>query len=96
MRALLADEARLTLVIAGRSLGQAQAFCAALAARATLIPAAFDREGDVDAQLGAVAPDIVVDASGPFQAYGDPYRVVPCRDCARHSLTSISPTARTS
>lgn len=76
LAALLADEARLTLVIAGRSLGQAQAFCAALAARATLIPAAFDREGDVDAQLGTVAPDLVVDASGPFQAYGDPYRVV--------------------
>jgi hypothetical protein len=37
----------------------------------------FDRNGDVDAQLRALGPDAVVDASGPFQAYGgDPYRVV--------------------
>ena len=55
---------------------QAERFCAALPAKATLIPAAFDREGDVEAQLGALAPDLVVDASGPFQVYGDPYRVV--------------------
>jgi hypothetical protein len=36
----------------------------------------FDRDGDVDKQLAEAAPDIVVDASGPFQAYGDAYRVV--------------------
>jgi hypothetical protein len=76
LAALLADEERLTLIVAGRSLERAQAFCAALGARAALIPAAFDRERDVDAQLGALAPDIVVDASGPFQTYGDPYRLV--------------------
>jgi short subunit dehydrogenase-like uncharacterized protein len=73
---LLTDEERLTIVVAGRSLKQAQAFCAALPARATLMPAAFDREGDVDAQLGRLAPDIVVDASGPFQGYADPYVLV--------------------
>ncbi len=72
---LLADEARLTLIIAGRSLRQAQAFCAAAPAKADMVAAAFDRESD-DAQLAALAPDIVVDASGPFQTYGDPYRVV--------------------
>jgi len=73
---LLADESRLTLIIAGRSEREAERFCAALAAKATLIPAAFDRAGDVGAQLGALAPDLVVDASGPFQIYGDPYGVV--------------------
>ena len=73
---LLADEPRLTLIIAGRSLSAARAFCAALPAAAQLVPAAFDREGDIDAQLRALGPDIVVDASGPFQSYGDPYRVV--------------------
>lgn len=73
---LLADEARLTLVIAGRSLAQAETFCKAAPAKAAMVPAAFDREGDVEAQLAAFSPDIVVDASGPFQAYGDPYRVV--------------------
>jgi uncharacterized protein DUF4166 len=73
---LLADEPRLTLIVAGRSLRQAQTFCAAQAAQAHLLPAAFDRDGDADAQLAALAPDLVVDASGPFQVYGDPYRVV--------------------
>ncbi len=73
---LLAGEARLTLIVAGRSLKQAQTFCEALPAEAALVPAAFDRDGDVDAQLSALAPDVIVDASGPFQTYGDPYRVV--------------------
>ncbi len=73
---LLAGEARLTLIIAGRSRTRAAAFCAAEPAAAALIPAAFDRDGDADVQLAALAPDIVVDASGPFQAYGDPYRLV--------------------
>lgn len=73
---LLADEPRLTLIIAGRSAQQAQAFCASLSRKAECVAAAFDRDGDAGAQLAALAPDIVVDASGPFQAYGDPYRVV--------------------
>ncbi len=74
---LLADEDRLTLIIAGRSRGQAIAFCAAMSARAECLPVTFDRNGDVLAQLRALHPDMVVDASGPFQAYGDdPYRVV--------------------
>jgi hypothetical protein len=74
---LLADDARLTLLIAGRSHATAAAFCAGLLARATLVPFAFDRGGDVAAQLQRAAVDIVVDATGPFQAYGtQPYRVV--------------------
>lgn len=74
---LLADEPRLQLVIAGRSLKQAQAFCDGMTAAARLVPALFDRNGDVTAQLRTIAPDIVVDASGPFQVYGDrPYRLV--------------------
>ena len=74
---LLADEPRLTLVISGRSLAKAQAFCESRKARAAMVPLAFDRDGAVEAQLRAAAPDLVVDASGPFQAYGpDPYGVV--------------------
>jgi len=79
---LLADEERLTIIVAGRSMARAEAFCAVLSARATLMPASFDRDGDVDAQLSALSPDIVVDASGPFQGYADPYRVV-CAALAR-------------
>src|SRR5258705_2846057 len=73
---LLADEARLTLIIAGRSQKRPQAFCAGLPAQSALVPAAFDREGEADAQLAALAPHLVVDASGPFQTYGDRYRIV--------------------
>ncbi len=74
---LLADEPRLTLIIAGRARGKAEAFCTRLAAAARLEPLAFDRNGDVEAALAAAKPDVVVDASGPFQNYaGDPYRLV--------------------
>jgi Domain of unknown function (DUF4166)/Saccharopine dehydrogenase NADP binding domain len=76
--ALVEDEPRLTLLVAGRSLPRADAFCRARrTARATLTPVLFDRDGDVAAQLGVLQPEIVVDASGPFQFYGGaPYRVI--------------------
>jgi Domain of unknown function (DUF4166)/Saccharopine dehydrogenase NADP binding domain len=74
---LLADESTLTLLIAGRSHEKAAAFCAGLAAKAECRPLVFDRDTDVGAQLARTAPDVIVDASGPFQSYGDdPYRVV--------------------
>lgn len=69
---LLEDEPRLTMIVAGRSLAKASAFCGTRRhARASLIPAAFDRDGDVAAQMSSLAPDLIVDASGPFQAYRD-------------------------
>ena len=65
------------LIIAGRSREQAQAFCAQLPAGYGHEPAVIDRDGDLTAQIAPFAPDILVDATGPFQAYGDaPYRVV--------------------
>jgi NAD(P)-dependent dehydrogenase (short-subunit alcohol dehydrogenase family) len=74
---LLADEPGLTIMIAGRSLERAQEFRAALEPKARLVLERFDRDGDVEAQLRALMPTLVVDASGPFQAYGDdPYCVV--------------------
>jgi hypothetical protein len=78
---LLSDVSDLTLLIGGRSLEQAQQFCSGAAgARATLVPVRFDRAGDVEGQLRRLAPNIVVDASGPFQFYGErPYRLV--EDC---------------
>jgi Domain of unknown function (DUF4166)/Saccharopine dehydrogenase NADP binding domain len=82
---LLADEPRLTLIVAGRSLEKAQDFCRRCSTQAETIPAAIDRDGDVELALRTLAPDIVVDASGPFQSYGhsyaahgtaDPYHVI--------------------
>jgi hypothetical protein len=74
---LLADEVGLALLIAGRSRDKAAAFCATLASGATKVPISFDRDGDVESQLRTIKPDVLVDATGPFQAYGEnPYRVV--------------------
>jgi hypothetical protein len=75
---LLADSARLELLVAGRSLRMAEAFCNARAqACAKLVPVAFDRAQEIAPQLEKLRPEVVVDASGPFQAYGDdPFRLV--------------------
>jgi hypothetical protein len=72
---LLETEPRLTLIVAGRSLARAEAFCRARGnTAAKLVPAMFDRDGDLMARIAALRPDILVDASGPFQTYG--YRVI--------------------
>jgi hypothetical protein len=74
---LLAGDARVTLLIGGRSLAQAQTFCDRLAPGASRSALRFDRDGDALARIRAVNPDLVVDASGPFQCYGDdPYRII--------------------
>jgi hypothetical protein len=74
---LLADDDRLTLLIAGRSKKKAEDFCKQLPSKANKIPLTFDRDGDVETQIKDISPTLVVDATGPFQIYGeDPYRVV--------------------
>lgn len=73
---LLVREAALEIVVASRSLARAQAAAARISGAARVTSAAFDRNGDVAAALAGIAPDLVVDASGPFQDYGpDPYRL---------------------
>lgn len=86
---LLENEPRLELIIAGRSLAKAAAYCRGRGSiKARLVPATFDRDGDLGAQLIGMLPDIVVDASGPFQAYGEGrYRLVEaCIDARIHYL----------
>ena len=86
---LLEDEARLTLLVAGRSLSLARDFCAARpAAAAQLVPTLFDRRSADASQLEALHPAVVVDASGPFQAYGsDGYQLIEhCIGCGIHYL----------
>ena len=74
---LLADDARLTVLVAGRSLEKAQSLCADIDAKAKLVPTAFDRARDARQQIATLKSDILVDASGPFQIYGDnPYALV--------------------
>jgi glutathione peroxidase-family protein len=74
---LLAVDKRITLLIAGRSLPKAQAFCERLVPGASRGALRFDRDGDALAQIRAAAPNLVVDATGPFQCYGeDTYRII--------------------
>lgn len=71
----LADRDDLHLVIAGRSGGKARAFCAAYDGKPQLTALKLDR-ASAPAALSRVKPDLVVDASGPFQDYaGDAYAV---------------------
>ena len=73
---LLADLDGLEVVIGGRSLARAQAFCEGFAGKAVVTPVRLDRL-DIAAALPQLKPDFVIDASGPFQDYGDdPYVVV--------------------
>jgi saccharopine dehydrogenase-like NADP-dependent oxidoreductase len=82
---LLADEARLTLLVGGRSLDKARAFVESVAATAVLEPVAMDRNGDADAVLAHLKPYLVVDASGPFQDAGPaPYHLV--KTCIAHGI----------
>ena len=64
---LLANDERLTIFIAGRSIEKAQKFCKDLPAGAQKTPTLFDRNANVESQIKDVAPDLVVDAIGPFQ-----------------------------
>ncbi len=80
---LLADDHRLKIFVAGRSLERARHCVRSCAAAivapqgAELVAARFDRNGDLAVQMQQLKPDIVIDAAGPFQIYGeDPYRVV--------------------
>ena len=75
---LMENEPRLDLLIAGRSLAKAEAYCKGRGnTKARLVPVMFNRDGDLGTQLSALRPDIVVDASGPFQAYGEGrYRLI--------------------
>ena len=59
----------MTILIAGRDLARAQAYCAAWTGAARVEPLQADRAA-LAGVLAQHRPDILVDASGPFQAYG--------------------------
>lgn len=66
---LISDIDGLEVMICGRSVDKAKAFCAELSGKTRIIPYALDRADIVEA-LKSETPDIVIDASGPFQDYG--------------------------
>lgn len=66
---LLADISEAEILVCGRNLARAEAFCAGYRGQARVRPLGLDRR-DIAAGLRLHAPDLVVDASGPFQDYG--------------------------
>lgn len=58
------------MLVAGRSMEKAVAFCSDLAGSE---PVVADRDGDLAPLLSRLRPDLLIDAAGPFQASG--YRV---------------------
>ena len=81
----LARDGRFDVVVAGRNLAKAEAFCEEFGGRALV----FDtRSTSLSADIAAQTPFIVVDAAGPFQGYGErSYRVAEAAiDCGAHYL----------
>ncbi len=73
---LLSDVSDLELIIAGRSHMKASAFCKSYKGAATVTPLQLDRS-NIEEGIQTAQPDVVVDASGPFQNYGsNPYSVI--------------------
>ncbi|OYX65783.1 MAG: saccharopine dehydrogenase [Sphingomonadales bacterium 32-64-17] len=73
---LLADIDALEIIIAGRDQHRAEAFCARYNGQAKVQPLELDRR-DIAEALQVLRPDLVVDASGPFQDYGaERYKVI--------------------
>ncbi|HEY4090291.1 MAG TPA: DUF4166 domain-containing protein [Luteibacter sp.] len=80
---LLADIPQMELTISGRDLARAEAFCATYKGNARVRPLKLNRL-DIAQVLAADRPDLVVDASGPFQDYGaNPYGVIEACIAAR-------------
>ena len=73
---LLGDLPQLEILVAGRNLSAAKAFCRDFEGEATLRPFELDRANAAKVFAGE-EPDLIIDASGPFQDYGEaPYSVV--------------------
>ena len=73
---LLSSESRVEVLVAGRSLSKATDFCQSISGPARLTPTRLDRNKAVADRIAELGPDMVVDASGPWQSYGShPYQV---------------------
>ncbi len=84
---LLLGSNHLTLLVAGRNIVAARAFCEARSsAKAQLIAVEFDR--NAPHTIKELKPDFVVDASGPFQIYGTDAYALP-RACIEHGINYL-------
>ncbi|NIZ59667.1 saccharopine dehydrogenase [Sedimentitalea sp. CY04] len=84
---LLSNITKLELLISGRNQPRATAFCQTLLGEAKVTPVQLDRK-DIGQKLAELAPDLVIDASGPFQQYGAArYEVIEA--CIRHGVNYL-------
>ena len=82
----LKDTPDLKVLVGGRTLSKAKALCEKY--DGNLEPALFDSKGDLDEQLKALRPWLVVDAAGPFQAkFRAGYALA--NSCIRHGIHYI-------
>lgn len=61
----LSDTPNVRVLVAGRTLSKAKTLC--VKHGGNLEPVLFDIQGDLNEQITRLAPDIIVDAAGPFQ-----------------------------
>ncbi|MDF1668731.1 MAG: DUF4166 domain-containing protein [Roseovarius sp.] len=84
---LLSDLPQIEMIVAGRNLARAEKYCAAFSGQAKVRALQLDRN-DIAEELVAEQPDLVVDASGPFQEYGDHgYLVIEA--CIKHRVNYL-------
>jgi len=85
---LLIEEPNVKLIIAGRSIKQAEDFCQKLNSNRSSAVYLDRNEFDIEKQIASIRPNLLVDASGPFQLYeNDPYRIV--KMCINQSIDYI-------
>ena len=84
---LLSDIPEIHMLICGRSLDRATQFCDAFQGAASVRPVQLDR-GALDQHMDKLRPDLVIDASGPFQQYGDEGYVV-IEACLRFKVSYL-------
>ncbi|MDH5531443.1 MAG: hypothetical protein OEY05_15540, partial [Paracoccaceae bacterium] len=66
---LISDLVGVEILVAGRDVVAARKFCEGWTGTAGLRPLLLDR-ANVAAAISGEKPDLIVDASGPFQIYG--------------------------
>ena len=81
---LLSDLRDIEMFICGRNIDRARQFCDEFEGAASVRPVLLDRSA-LKQQIDVLSPDVVVDASGPFQDYGDDrYSVI--ETCIQYSV----------
>ncbi|UHS60736.1 DUF4166 domain-containing protein [Agrobacterium vaccinii] len=84
---LLGDIDNLEILIGGRNLSKAVDFCATYRGKSKVRPLKSDRD-QIDSLLQTEQPELLVDASGPFQNYGPkPYGVIEA--CITHGVNYV-------